>query len=125
VAEHLPSKCKAISSNPSTTPTPPPKKKVKKIFSCQTGPKHVVFRHCEQCVSRVTCSNTPVLSTEALWLHQGRCRLTTSTVVQTLAPLNFKTYNAEGLLVQIIILILSNGDRFTSCCNVDRTLRSL
>lgn len=48
---------------------------------------------------------------------------------QVLCPstsiLNFKTYNAESFLVQIIIFILPNGNRFTSCCNVDRTLRSL
>lgn len=43
----------------------------------------------------------------------------------SISPLYFTTYNAEGFLVQIIIFILPNGNRFTSCCNVDRTLRSL
>lgn len=43
----------------------------------------------------------------------------------SVSTLNVKTYNAEGFLVQIIIFILANGNRLTSCCNVDRTLRSL
>lgn len=35
------------------------------------------------------------------------------------------THYAECFLVQIIVLVFSNGDRFAPCCNVDGTLRSL
>lgn len=35
------------------------------------------------------------------------------------------THYAECFLVQIIVLVFSNGDGFTPCCNVDGTLRSL
>ena len=33
-------------------------------------------------------------------------------------------YDAESFLVQVVVLIFSNGDRLAPCCNVDRTLRS-
>lgn len=71
-------------------------------------------------------SNVLVLRpTEAVWLDLWKAELQQASWLQTPVSLNFRTYYAECLLVQIIILILSNGDRFTSCCNMDRTLRSL
>lgn len=63
--------------------------------------------------------------TEAVWRELWKAKPQQALWLQTPEFLNFRTYYAECLLVQIIILILSNGDRFASCCNMDRTLRSL
>ncbi|KAL0618124.1 Protein GVQW1 [Plecturocebus cupreus] len=53
-----------------------------------------------------------------LWLDIQKAEPQQAPWLQTLASPNFKTYYAECLLVQIIILILSNGDRSYSVAQV-------
>lgn len=90
--------------------------------ACETGHAH----HCSGSHGRTPASSHAMLLTRPTrptsWAagtgrgKHGSCRP---------RPLDSRTYYAERLLVQIILLILSNGDGFASCCDMDRALRAL
>lgn len=92
--------------------------------ACETGHAH----HCSGSHGRTLASSHAMLLTRPTrptsWAA-GTGRGVASTAAADPGPLDSRTYYAECLLVQIILLILSNGDGLASCCDMDRALRAL